>query len=192
MQPRHIRVAQRDIRAGGSSDPYLAAEQQMHPARVRAGHHQQPGRLGGRARGGQRLVERQYRAFHQRRLAQHGVPGVEPLVLAVDGGRRSGARGGGGGQRAEYGVQRGVGGGGDLDVHGAAGGAPSQNGQPDLHRHRPSRSPRPARSDSGRSSARSPDRTRSIASDADGESILAPDADTWPRQPQLMILIARI
>lgn len=143
VHPGHVGVVQRDVGLGGPADPDLPAVQQVHPARVGSGHDVQLGCaeavLGQHVR--HRGVQRQHRAVHQRRLAQHPPLEVEALgarvqhdrapgVGAADGGREPG------GDRG----QRGAGGRGDEHVTARGGGrglvaaARPEDGQPDLHR----------------------------------------------------------
>ncbi len=136
-----VRVVERDVGVDGAADPDRPAVQQVHPARVRARHHVQPG---GRGLPGPVVgtgdLEGEHGAVDQRGLAEHAAPGVQPLRARVEHGR---ARGGGlgardgGGQLGGHGGERRPGRGGDEHVAGARGavaGVRREDGQPDLHR----------------------------------------------------------
>ncbi len=183
VQPGDVRIVQRHVRLGGAPDAHLPAAQQVDTARVRSGDDVQPGaRTGGGqavAPGRGRPVQGHHRAVHQRRHAQHLAPGVQPLRAGEHRHRLTGAGGGrgacGGGRRREGAGHRGEGGaGGGGHQHVATAGAllrvtaaRSEDGQPDLHRHRPLQS-------------------------RDAGCILAPTTVTAPTILRRMILIGRL
>ncbi|MFD0721001.1 hypothetical protein [Streptomyces globosus] len=140
MQPRDVRVVERDVGVGRAADPDHARVQQVHSARVGPGHHVELGALravGGGVRDG--AVQAEDGAVDERRLAEDVALRVEAALARVQGRRTAGVgaadgRGEPGGDRGE----RRSGGRGDEDVtaggHGLVAAARPEDGQPDLHR----------------------------------------------------------
>ncbi|MDV5146098.1 hypothetical protein R1T08_18280 [Streptomyces sp. SBC-4] len=147
MRAGDVRVVERYVGVDGTADSDRSAVQQVHPARVRSGHHVQPGG-GGLADPvvGAGDLEREDGAVDERRLAEHTAPAVEPVPARVEHGRARGGgvgAGDGGGQTGGDGGERRPGGGRDEYVTGAPGavaavaamaGVRREDGQPDLHR----------------------------------------------------------